>query len=524
MGFGNPKSESKDGNRGLQTRFFVENIRDTRSRQGVMSNTVRGSRPWLCDYLVQCLERDSQPPGLNGKYAQVLMVNAASREMVVFDGEYSAQALLTEEAADELKNDGSGISVQGLMGRTLAPVDIIVVQELNLVPPSVTLIIKKMKVFPDSMSHRPVRDPPFAAAAPLVLQKLRALHLEQITMPVPEVPAPGSELIEQLGSEADSSDSPPRSVRLEPCPIPEKPSGPAEGNAPCLRFADVSNDGGKNRGHANDGTGNEDDSASTVELDEEEHSNALHELTSSLRMHSPPPLGKSGNDDVDVDMNGMPAETQAHDSNSVSNTQKLPMTQFDQTEDMDEDESDTGEAEVEKENTTNTIAKSTTYEEGKNDMPPSAEGNADVPMEEKQTNTTDKEEKETKEKPSNAVDDVDMIVEQKQNGLADNEDVDMAVVAPSPPEDTIMGETNDSVAGAEVRDTADTTEEPSIVDKREGNGEKTCNQEDGDEEEKLARLLIEDEALIAKVSGLVDNALRLLDGMTKVDGPWEITS
>lgn len=179
---------------------------------------IPGARPWLSEYLLEQLSSPSKPPDMSGCYAQVLDVNAATRLLTIFDGETTVEAILTESAAEELNKNDNGIGVGKLHGRTLALMATVLLPILNVVPPSVTLILQKVRVFSDRLAQRPIRTPPPVVSTPDVSRALRSAHLNFLMVKVPELPI-HEDPVACLPTSGQSS-FPPPSVCAQPISVP----------------------------------------------------------------------------------------------------------------------------------------------------------------------------------------------------------------------------------------------------------------------------------------------------------------
>jgi len=321
----------------------------------VKMNGIEGSRPWLLEYIHNHFTRLKLASNMNGIYAQVLDLNAAQRELTLFDGDFTIQAVLTSSAIDNMLRE-NGVTLGQLQGKRIAIVKLVVLPLLNELPPTLKLILTNIRVFVDSMANRPIQDPPALVNHPRITQVLRTVSLEALSKNVPTF---------RSSSKRIESNSPPRAVRLEPVPetLPQEPlpevsdrfrrlSLPAavvpqtkgaistpekqpeqspdpnndlellEGNISPIqgspREVEVSKSAVSS--HQNEGLSPEkpdlepskfvaDEDNSTLEVDDEDHRNALPELHENLvqrgflRESSPPPLPSTDNHDIMEDGN-----------------------------------------------------------------------------------------------------------------------------------------------------------------------------------------------------------------------------
>ncbi len=344
---------------------------------------------------------------MSGCYAQVLEVNTAERVLIIFDGETTVEAILTESAAEELNRNENGIGVGKLHGRTLALMDTVLLPILNVVPPSVTLILQKVRVFSDRLAQRPFRTPPTVVSNPNVSRALRTAHLNLLMKKIPQTPTLDEPIIELATSR--QSWGPPPTAHADAVSIPTPIVSPPQGSKPRLRISGsfstvavkgtiLSNKKESSKKQKEVQKSNEQNSTesspckksqetnnspkpnakcranppvaeegtSTEEIDSEQHKQSFPEIRQSLieqgslRAQSPPPLGEeeeNGNSDHDNCSSDNDEESQKtvaeRARKRVPNTLEvvdLPMTQFyDDDDDDDDDEEEEEKMEVEKE-------------------------------------------------------------------------------------------------------------------------------------------------------------------------------
>lgn len=142
---------------------------------------VPGARPWLAGLVSSALRTDSARPDLTGCHGQVLDVTPDGREAVLYDGEHTIRTVLSSVALRELApTAGDGGHARLLHGRTVAPVDAVLVPDVLASPAAVTLVLRRVTVFANSIAHRPIRTPPGVGDHPDVRRALRAMVARHI--------------------------------------------------------------------------------------------------------------------------------------------------------------------------------------------------------------------------------------------------------------------------------------------------------------------------------------------------------
>lgn len=126
-----------------------------------MSPFITGSSPWLKSYVITFLSPSStksKPPTLDGTYLQVITTPTQRRQLTVYDGQHTMEAILSPDAASfvDADHEDTGITTRNLLGHVIAPVSIDIITDMTVSPPSATLVLKEVAVFADRKHQLPV--------------------------------------------------------------------------------------------------------------------------------------------------------------------------------------------------------------------------------------------------------------------------------------------------------------------------------------------------------------------------------
>lgn len=126
--------------------------------------------------MLHALSPTPRSSSLDGSYLQVISAVTARRNLRVYDGLHTAEAVLSQAAASNLDADVDdlGVTTHNLVGYLVAPVAAVVVPDASTTPPTATLVLQDVRVFADQFAQRPPGALPPVDRDPDVLDCLRA--------------------------------------------------------------------------------------------------------------------------------------------------------------------------------------------------------------------------------------------------------------------------------------------------------------------------------------------------------------
>lgn len=189
-------------------------------------NNFPGSGPWLCKYLISELSSPTDKPNFSGCY--VLHANPTNRSITIYDGHVKLQAILTQTAAHELDNNSNNAGLRNLVGKTLIPIQALVVPCLYHVPSTVKLVLQNVKISSDCIVQPPEREPECALIDPFVRNALNDCDAKLLAKSLLTFSLADADNLDETQLATNfyvdfKVDFPPQSIRLKTVPIPPLP-------------------------------------------------------------------------------------------------------------------------------------------------------------------------------------------------------------------------------------------------------------------------------------------------------------